>query len=374
MGAINIFKRIIIQAYNNKTLVILIFVPIISFLISALISMPESSAVKIGIINEDNSDVSASLIRMIEKNKYFELDTEITDVSEMKDKLENQDIVIGMKINKDLYENIEKNGSIQLFQTYDVETFKLVELFMNSTIDNMILIKKSTENQAEFVSKFDKYASDDSLQLNTLPDKKAKELFSSTAFGFLTMFMLLVSVLSSKLIADDRFNTTIKRIFISPVRKSSYLMAGFLSNFVFQLIQVAVIIAICLIMNFQFPISLFAVTIIFIVFSVFSSFFGMFIGFISKSVNQMLIISQMFMLPGMLLCGTFFESSLMPDWLQKVSFVFPQTWISQAPNHFSNGFYNSYFVYMLGYIFLLCAGIGLYLLVIFKKKKVGTFY
>ena len=374
MGAIKICKRIILQAYKNKTLIILIFVPVISFLISALISIPNDGTIKIGIIDEDNSDVSASLIRMIEKNKSFEVYAEITDISEMKEKLINQDIVIGLKINKDLYINIESKGSIELFQTYDIETFKLVELYMNSSIDNMILLKMSTENQAEFVSEFDKYNIDNSVRLDILSDENAKTLFSSTSFGFLSMFMLLVSVLSSKLIADDRFNTTIKRIFIAPIRKSSYLFAGFLSNFIFQLIQVVVIIAICLIMNFRFPIPIYTVAVVFVLFSIFSSFFGMFIGFVSNSVNQMLIISQMFMLPGMLLCGTFFEFTLMPDWLQKVSFIFPQTWISQTAAHFENSFYTPYFATMFGYITLLCALIGLYLLVVFKQKKVGRFY
>ncbi|MDR0501500.1 MAG: ABC transporter permease [Coriobacteriales bacterium] len=374
MGAINICKRIIVQAYKNKTLFILLFVPIISFLISALISMPSDSKVRIGIIDEDRTDMSATLIKMMEKNDSFELSTDISDVDEMKVMLKNQDIVIGMRINDGLYDNLEKKGAIQLFQTYDIETFKLVELYMNSSIDNIILIKKSTMSQNELVKVLNKYVENDSLKVNLLTDEKAKGVFSSTAFGFLTMFMLLVSVLSSKLIADDRFNTTIKRIFMSPVRKSSYILAGFLANFIFQLIQVAVILAICLIMDFQFPIPMYSVAVIFVMFSVFASFFGMFIGFISKSVNQMLIMSQLFMLPGLLLCGTFFEFSLMPEWLQKISFVFPQTWISQAANHFTNGLSDVYFIQMAGYFAVLCVLIGAYLMVIFKKKKVNAFY
>jgi ABC-2 type transport system permease protein len=374
MGAIKICKRILIQAYKNKTLAILVVVPIISFLISAVISIPNDGTVRIGILDEDKSSMSASLIGMIEKNESFEINTSITDVAAMRDMLENQDIVIGMRINRGLYDNIEKSGAIQLFQTYDIETFKLVELYMNSSIDNIILIKKSTDDQAELVAELDKYRADDSLKVNTLADEKAKGLFSSTAFGFLTMFMLLVAVLSSKLIADDRFNTTIKRIFISAVKDGSYLLAGFLSNFVFQLIQVAVIVAICLIMDFQFPLPLYAVVVIFVLFAVFASFFGMFIGFVSRSVNQMLIISQLFMLPGMLLCGTFFEFTLMPAWLQSVAYVFPQTWVSQAASHFENGFASLYFVMMLGYFLALCIAIELYLLLVFKKKKVESFY
>jgi ABC-2 type transport system permease protein len=374
MGAINICKRMIIQAYKNKTLLILVFVPIISFLISALISMPSTSSIKIGIIDEDRSAASTSYLEMIKKNNSFEVYTDIADVAAMRDLLENQDIVIGMRINRNFYGNLEKNGAIQLFQTYDIETFKLVELYMNSSIDNMILIKRSTDSQDSFVSKLEMYIPADSLKLNTLSDERAKGLFSSTAFGFLTMFMLLVSVLSSKLIADDRFNTTIKRIFVSPIEEGSYILAGFLTNFIFQLIQVVVILVICLVMDFQFPLPRYAVALLFILFAVFASFFGLFIGFVSKSVNQMLIVSQMFMLPGMLLCGTFFEFSLMPEWLQKLSFVFPQTWVSQAVNHFTHGFIDQYFAMMLGYFALLCLLIGRYLQMVFKKKKFGTFY
>jgi ABC-2 type transport system permease protein len=374
MGAITISKRIIIQAYKNRTLFILVFVPVISFLLSALISIPSGTSVRIGIIDEDKTEMSASFIKMMEKNDSFELSTNIADTNEMKDMLKNQDIVIGMRINTDFYNNLETDGIIELFQTYDVETFKLVELYMNSSIDNVVLIKKSTDSQSELVAELNNYIDNEALKAISLTDEKAKGLFSSTAFGFLTMFMLLVSVLSSKLIADDRFNTTIKRIFMTPIRKGSYILAGFLTNFIFQLIQVVVILAICLIMDFQFPIPMYSVAVIFILFAVFASFFGMFIGFVSKSVNQMLIIAQLFMLPGMLLCGTFFEFSLMPDWLQNVSFIFPQTWISQTVNHFSNGLADIYFAGMFGYILVLCLIIGTYLLVVFKNKRVGTFY
>jgi ABC-2 type transport system permease protein len=374
MGAIKICKRIILQAYKNKTLFILVLVPVISFLLTAAISMPSTNAVRIGILDEDATALSASIIRLIEKNDSFELDTDISDVAAMREKLRNQDITIGMRINKGLYNRIEFAGSIQLFQTYDIETFKLVELYMNSTIDNVILLKKSTVSQRELVTELDKYIAGESLKVNTLSDERAKGLFSSTAFGFLMMFMLLVSVLSSKLIADDRFNATIKRIFISPMSKISYLLAGFLSNFIFQLIQVVVILAICLLMNFEFPIPMHVVASILVLFAVFASFFGVFIGFLSKSVNQMLVISQMFILPGMLLCGTFFEVSLMPDWLQKLSFIFPQTWISQTATYYGEELFGAYVMAMLGYIVVLCAAIGAYVLIIFRKRNIGGFY
>ena len=374
MGAIRICKRLIIQAYGNKTLVILVFVPFIGFLISVLISTPSNSPVRVGVIDGDATELSASFIGMMERNDSFELFSGISDEAEMKDMLKNQDITIGLRINGGFYDNLGKNGAIQLFQTFDIETFRLVELYMDSSIDNLILLKRSTDGQAGLVSALDEHFGSDSLKVNPQTDENAISLFSSTAFGFLTMFMLLISVLSSKLIADDRFNTTLKRIFISPVGKGSYLMAGFLTNLLFQLIQVAVILAICLVMGFRFPIPLYSVAVIFVLFSVFASFFGMFISFVSKSVVQMLVASQMFMLPGMILCGAFFEFSLIPGWLQGVSFVFPQTWVAQTVNHFANGFSDRYFAYMFGYIALLCTLVSVYLLAVFKKNKAGVFY
>lgn len=374
MGAIIICRRIILQAYKNKTLFILICVPFISFLIAVLLSIPSETSIRIGILDEDNSELSALFIRMIEKNRSFEINADISDVSDMQEKLRNQDIVIGMKINENLYNNIEIGGSVHLFQTFDIETFRLVELYINSSIENMLLIKKSTDTQNDLIYELEKYYQENFLELNILPNERARGLFSSTAFGFLTMFMLLVSVLSSKLIVDDRFNTTIRRIFISPIKKTSYLLAGLLSNFIFQTVQILVIVIICAIMNFQFTIPMYAVVVIFIIFAIFASFFGLFIGFISKSVNQMLIISQLFILPGMLLCGTFFEFSLMPDWLQRISFIFPQTWITQTSEHFYGSFYSPYFAAMFGYIAFLCLIAGIYLILIFKKKKVGSFY
>lgn len=374
MGAVRICLRMILQAWKNKTLAILLFVPIISFLIASMLSMPTINTVSIGVLDEDGSRVSESLINMLEGNDSFELDTDIRDVDEMKEKMQNQDIVIGMRINKNLYNNIEKSGSVQLFQTYDIETFKLVELYLNSSIDNMILLKKSTDTQVEMAEALEEYNAKEFLDVDTLSDEDAKSKFASTAFGFLTMFMLLVSVLSSKLIADDRFNTTIKRIFMAPIRKTTYLAACFLTNLVFQLIQIGVTLLISVVMGFEFSLPLYAVAIILALFSVFSSFFGVLVGFIAKSNNQMLIIAQLFMLPGMLLCGTFFEFSLMPSWLQNIAYFFPQTWVSQASLYFEGSLLSSYFLTMIGYFALVCLVIGSYLLIIFKRGKLGSFY
>ena len=374
MGTINVCKRIIQQAYRNKILLILALVPIVAFLVATLFTLSSSRVIVIGVIDEDQTELSDAFIRMIDENESFQMHTQIADVDEMLDMLRSRDITIGMRINPNFYENLESIGSVELFQVYDIQTFLLVELYLNSSIDNLIILGRATEDEAELVTELKRHIDEESVATHVLENERARGFFSTSSFGFLMMFMLLVAVLSSKLIADDRFNLTIKRIFVTPIRKSSYFFAGFLSNFIFQMMQVAIIMIISLIMNFQFSIPMYAVLALFTVFAVFASFFGMWIGFVSKSMNQMIITSQMFILPGTLLSGTFFRFTIMPDWLQRVAFIFPQTWINQATVYYDEGLSGPYFAAMFGYFALLCVVIGIYLIVIFKKKKIGSFH
>ena len=373
MGSIKICKRLMLQAYKNKILFVLVLVPIVAFVISVLISLPASRIITLGIIDEDKTALSEMFIRVMEENDSFRLIMS-DDVEEMLESLRNQDIEIGMKINSGFYENLNEQGAVELFQTSDIETFMLVELYLNSSLDNLVLLRMVTEDEAELVEGLEDYIASKSVTTNILENERARGVFSSTAFGFLLMFMLLVSVLSSKLIADDRFTLTIKRIFMASIPLSSYVVGGFLSNFIFQMIQIAVIIAISFAVGFEFTIPIYAMFSLFIIFAVFASFFGLLIGFVSKNTNQMIITSQMFILPGTLLSGTFFDFLWMPQWLQQVAFVFPQTWVTQAPRYFGTDYFGTYFLTMIAYYAFVCLVIMTYLLIMFKKKKVMSFY
>jgi len=362
------------QAYRNRILFILALVPIVAFGITVLISLPGNRIITIGIIDEDQTPLSAAFVQMIDQSDSFRLRTAIGDVYEMLEAMRNQDISIGMRINAGFYENLDQAGSVELFQTHDIQTFVLVELYLNSSIDNLILLKMATADEAELTAELMRHIAAETVLITELENERARGVFSATAFGFLMMFMLLVSVLSSKLIADDRFTLTIRRIFLAPVPKLSYVMAAFLSNFIFQLIQIVIIIIISMAVGFVFSVPMYALAVLFVVFSVFAGFFGLWIGFVSKNVNQMIITSQMFILPGTLLSGTFFPFNIMPEWLQRVAYIFPQTWVTQATYIFDGSFLTPYFAGMLGYYILLCGAVVMYLLWIFKKKKVASFY
>jgi len=373
MDAIRICNRIVQQAYRNKILFILAIVPIVAFGISVLISLPGSRIIHIGVIDEDQTPLSEAFIYMIDQGESFRLHV-LDDEEEMLDSMRNLDISIGMKINNGFYENLGTMGSIELFQTHDIETFLLVELYLNSSLDNVAFLERFADNEEMLVEELYRFIAYDYVASDILENERLRGLFSATAFGFLMMFMLLVSVLSSKLIADDRFTRTIRRIFLAPVSKISYVLACFLSNFIFQMIQLTIIVLISSITGFAFTVPPHAVIILFVAFSVFASFFGLWIGFVSNSANQMIITAQMFILPGTLLSGTFFDFGIMPLWLQNIAFFFPQTWITQAARHYDGSFLNVYFASMFGYFALLCLIITIYLLVIFKKRKVASFY
>jgi len=369
-----ISKRIFLQAFNNKLLFVLVVVPFVTFAMTIVFTLPESMIVVIGVIDEDQTELSAAFMRMIDENESFRIRNEIADTDEMLESLRNREIAIGMKINKGFYDNLGTEGVVELFQTQDIQTFMLVELYLNGSIDNLVFLKRATENEAMLTEAFNHHIEYESIAFNLVENEAIRGVFSTTAFGFLTMFMLLLSVLSSKLIVEDRFSLTIIRIFLAPISKLSYVAAGILTNLVFQLLQVGIVVLISQIFGFSFFISLLDVFILFAVFAVFSSFFGLFIGFSSANVTQMIITSQLFILPGTLLCGTFFDFNIMPSWLQSAAFIFPQTWLTQAVHNLGNGYFDVYFIRMFGVYLLFCIVITGYLLALFKTKKVAKFY
>ena len=198
-----------------------------------------------------------------------------------------------------------------------------------------------------------------SINAALLENEGLRAEFTTTSAGFMTMFMLLTATLSSKLIANERFSRTIHRIFISPATMSTYTLASYLVNLLIQLVQVGVFVAVSTIAGVVFAVPLYVMAVLLLTFAIFAAFFGMWIGSVSKNVNQMILVSQIVIMPGMLLCGMFFTFDTLPLVLQRVAFLFPQTWVTQAAFSYAGTLAAPYFAWMAGYIAVLCAAAGL---------------
>jgi ABC-2 type transport system permease protein len=180
--------------------------------------------------------------------------------------------------------------------------------------------------------------------------KRQSELVSidthiSTVRDYKTIDFILPGQLAFSLLASGVFGTAfvffnlrqtlvLKRFFATPVRKEIIVISEGIARMLFQLVSVIVIIAIG---YFVFGFTLYHGFITFLNMFFFCAIstlifmgFGFIVGSVSKSDATIPIVSNMIVMPQMLLSGTFFSIDNFPAWMQPFCKALPLSFLNDA--------------------------------------------
>ena len=155
-----------------------------------------------------------------------------------------------------------------------------------------------------------------------LPGMLGFSLLSMGVFGTAFVFMNLRNML------------VIKRFFATPVHKMYIVLGEALSRVLFALLTSSFIIfigyfAFGFTLQHGFLTVLNLLVLAFIGLAVFMGF-GFIISSLAKNESAVPPLANLITLPQFILCGTFFPSSVFPDWLQPVTKAMPLTYLNDA--------------------------------------------
>ncbi|MGL5245857.1 MAG: ABC transporter permease, partial [Sarcina sp.] len=171
-----------------------------------------------------------------------------------------------------------------------------------------------------------------------ISDKGKDKSATKQSIGLLLVFMLMASSVTSGFIMRDKFNKTYYRTFCSSVTKGQYIFANVFSNLLIFAMQVCMILAISLYaLNLNFYINTGTLFIILLSFGLVAIGFGIIIAAFSKTFNQSSYLSNILITPTCMLSGCFWSIEMMPQWMQKLAMIFPQSWILKAIDELQHG-------------------------------------
>ena len=171
------------------------------------------------------------------------------------------------------------------------------------------------------------------------------DLHVSEVRHYKTIDFILPGQLSFSLLASGVFGTAfvffnlrntlvLKRFFATPVRKEIIVVSEGIARMLFQLVSVVVIIGLG---YFVFGFTLFNGWITFIDMFLVCALstlifmgFGFIVGSVSKSDATIPIVSNIIVMPQMLLAGTFFSIDNFPNWMQPFCRALPLTFLNDA--------------------------------------------
>ncbi|EMB75028.1 ABC-2 type transporter [Streptococcus mutans 15VF2] len=321
-----IFKQAIKRIMINKArIIIMLLMPIIFILAFA---GRDQNEITIGIVDKNQSKMSGELIN------------QIADMSKVKIKKLNYDSMItqtikgkvdyAVVINKDFQSKVIAGKHITLDEYYNQEKDKIhyIRLFMKTYIQDMQYLAQNAGNQKKVFEKALAIYKANRLRINNKTVENDSIAQSRSAMGFLVQFMLYMSVITAILIIEDKTSGVFFRICSSPMKLRSYILQYMLAFLMIGIMQEAIILVLIKVLfNMSLGTAPILMFILFAVFSLVCVSLGILLVSVLKKAIHAYIAIILLTTPMVMLGGCYWESNLMPEFMQKIALFIPTTWV-----------------------------------------------
>lgn len=313
-----IYKEILAVWRDKKSRTVLIVPPLLQLFIFAYAGTLDVKNVAIGILNRDHGAESFELIQRFHGSPTFSKVIYLQSVEDIARVIDNQDVVMVMHIDEQFSRNLraEKPADIQfILDGRKSNTTQIVQGYASRIVDQ--------------------FNRDFAARIN-LPQQNT-EIFPRNWFnpnllyywfnvpnltGILTMLIgLTITALS---VARERELGTFDQLLVSPLQPIEILIGKMIPALLIGLIEGTIIVS-AAIFVFRIPF-IGSLPLLYMSMTVFISSIigvGLFISSLSKTQQQAILGSFVFMTPAVLLSGYATPVENMPQWLQEVTVLNP---------------------------------------------------
>lgn len=355
---------------KGNILVYLVMPVVMTSIMMALSGSGSSKPLNIGIVDMDKSTLSQNLAEAVDKKDNFKT----IEVSEDKtnDMVTEHQVDCVIKIPKN-FENDIYNGNnvdIELISIRGEDITAWIGNFLNFYVGGLKDISKASEGKKEVFNKMYAGFKDQSIKLKNekLEDESLGKDLTQFSMGFLIMFVLYGTGITSNYILREKRIRTYFRICSAPVKSKDYIIGNIIANLATvaaQVILVLLVITKIFKINTFIPhIQLFAVL---LCFGLVAIGLGLVVVAFSKNSNQAGTANTLIVTPTCMLGGCFWPAEVMPQWLQRVGDFIPQTWALDSIKKLQSG---SSFIDILPQLGILLAfAAAFFLIAVYKFNR-----
>ena len=304
---------------DKRTLLLLFGMPVVQILLFGFALSTEVKNTKIGILDQDKSQNSIELTAKINQNQYFEIEQNLSSISEAEDAFKDGKIKIILVIPADFSENMESGNKAQLQLISDGTDLNLANQTYNF-LSNIILdfYSQKTFQQNMGVQP--------EIHMLYNPQLKGAPNFVP---GVMAFILLIICVLMTAIaIVREKESGTLEVLLASPMKPHIMILAKAIPYFILSMV-ILISILILSVTVLDLPIKgnlllLFAISIIFIITNL---LIGIVISILTETQQTAMLISLVgTMLPTLMLSGFMFPVENMPLMLQIISNIIPAKW------------------------------------------------
>lgn len=352
----------------------------ISFIITINVYSNKASqneAMLIGIDNKDEKILSKDMIEYLRSTKKFKF-IKVED-GDIKDVVAKRDVDCAIVFPEDFTQSIYDGNfkEIYMFSIKGEEATALIKKYSNYYMKNLLDISKASEGDLDKFNKiYNRYKYGEvKLVEKNIEDTALNKGVTYSGIGLLIMFIMFTTGNISRIMIKERRNRTYYRICASPVNSKTYVSGNVMANFFIVCIQViAIIILVTKVLGISTYIPNTQLIFILLSFGVATIGMNMVIMAFSESFAQAINLNTIVTIPTCMLGGCFWDLSLMPKHIQKISNFVPQKWTIDAIYKLQSG--TSFSDIKMHIIIIWTFAITLFLISIYKmsiSEKVENF-
>jgi len=294
----------------------ILFPLIFLFVFGGIFGKDNGVSFKVGVINQSDSAFSEQFTKDLKKQKVFDIDKEIGNLDEAKEKMKKSQ-VDGVII-------LPKNfGDIQEGKKYPSGTAEV----LYGQNDQQAGQALTSLLDAQFQAINAKYVQNEtplSVEGKQSNEKGLKQ-FDYTFAGLLGFSILGIGIFGPiNVFPELKKQGVLRRLHTTPLKVSEYFLSTVLTQVYLGLISIAIMFAVAIgVFDLQIvgnPLELLAFLVLGIV-TILG--IGLALGGWAKNERQVAPLSNIIVFPMMFLSGVFFPRFLMPDWLQNISSFIP---------------------------------------------------
>lgn len=290
------------------------------------------SKVRIGVIDQDNSTLSASFKDYLSNDLEYELVE--NDYEYLSRELIDKDISVIIKI-PESFQKLAVSGNtpdMQIISIDDYENAAFISAYVNSFMSSIdMLANGAGGNEDQFIKLLTGFNEKDiPVAMHKAADKdtesyRTREGFITT-LGFYLMFIFAVNLFTAYMIIDDTINGIFNRIKAAPVKPSHYILGAGIFGFLLCAIELGIYGAYIMIWNADIGIPRGMFLPVTLLFSLFTVCFTISVSLVLKSKTALLAVIIGFSNIGAILGGGYFPLDMAPESLKNMAKLFPQYW------------------------------------------------
>ncbi|GGB40576.1 ABC transporter permease subunit [Virgibacillus dakarensis] len=366
-----LMRKTLRTTFRKKGNILLYLVtPLVGIFIALLANGDQGSELTLGVVNHDNKQISMetiSFLKGLDNIRVKEIQEE--DVKEH---------VISGKVDSVItfeqgYSESVLTGepdSLDLTSIKGESVTGFVKSYLYQYIDNLTALSKAAEGELDtFSSLYHDYKQTD-FQLNTtaLEDSSTSKSMTLSALGFLIMIMMISAANLSEIILAEKANRTYFRLLSTPISARKYIFSNVLVNMMVMLVQVVITLAfLSYVFHIDLNISLWKALLVMAIFSLISVGVSLVIVAFSNSRGAANALTNLIIMPTVMLSGCFWPVEVMPESVQKISEFLPQRWTLDTLTKLQEG--SSFGSLYLNILILFAFAAAFFLIAIYKFSR-----